>query len=106
MVQQCYAVPSIDPCNASLITLTEQRYALAVMYFSLGGDGWRMGANPDLDPNAPPGQWMSSLNYCEWGAHQIVCDEFGNVLNLNLSEFIFIHIDIINILVKITSDII
>lgn len=106
MVQQCDADPPIDLCNAFLITLMEQRYALAVMYFSLGGDGWVYGSNPDLDPNAPPGQWMSSLNYCEWGAHQIVCDEFGNVLNLNLSEFIFIYIDIINILVKITSDII
>jgi hypothetical protein len=98
MVQQCYSDPPIDPCNASLITLTEQRYALAVMYFSLGGDGWRIGANPGLDPNAPPGQWMSSLNYCEWGSNftswdediQLVCDEFGNVLNLNLSEFNFI----------------
>jgi hypothetical protein len=116
MVQQCYAVPSIDPCNASLITLTEQRYALAVMYFSLGGDGWEYGANPDLDPNAPPGQWMSYLNHCEWSTeiveqdwrlyNQLVCDEFGNVLNLNFSELIFIHIDIIHILVKITSDII
>jgi hypothetical protein len=50
MVQQCDADPPIDPCNASLINLTEQRYALAVMYFSLGGDGWRYGSNPGLDP--------------------------------------------------------
>jgi hypothetical protein len=99
MVQQCYSDPPIDPCNASLITLMEQRYALAVMYFSLGGDGWVYGSNPDLDPNAPPGQWMSSLNYCEWGAHQpwgsnqqLLCDEFGNVLKLNLCEFIFIYL--------------
>jgi hypothetical protein len=56
---------------------------------------------------------MSSLNYCEWGSNftwldediQLVCDEFGNVLNLNLSEFNFIYSDIVNILVKITSDI-
>jgi hypothetical protein len=102
MVHQCDADPPIDPCNVSLINLTEQRYALAVIYFSLGGDGWRYGANPGLDPNAPPGQWMSSLNYCEWGAEyvdppfykQLVCDEFGNVLNLNLCEFNFIYFNI------------
>lgn len=96
IIEQCDADPPIDPCDVALLNLNEQRYALAVMYFSLGGDGWNNGANPGLDPNAPAGQWMSGLNYCEWGAdipgedgntyNQLVCDEFGNVLNLNLRE--------------------
>jgi hypothetical protein len=100
IVEQCDADPPIDPCDVALLNLNEQRYALAVLYFSLGGDAWNSGANPGLDPGAPAGQWMSGLNYCEWGAtiagetgesyNQLVCDEFGNVLNLNLREYICI----------------
>ena len=104
IVEQCDTDPPIDPCDVALLNLNQQRYALAVMYFSLGGDGWNSGANPGLDPAAPAGQWMSGLNYCEWGASidgidgnmysQLVCDEFGNVLNLNLREsywFVALH---------------
>ena len=89
------ALTPIDPCTGTQ-ELIEQRYALAVMYFGLGGDSWNAGANPGLDAAAPPGQWMSGLNYCEWGAevsgqggsfNQLVCDEFGNVLNLNLRKY-------------------
>ena len=96
ILEQCGSDPPIDPCDVSLLNLNEQRYALAVMYFSLTGDEWNNGANPGLDPAAPAGQWMSGLNYCEWGADvtgedgssykQLVCDEFGNVLELNLRE--------------------
>jgi hypothetical protein len=103
IVEQCDADPPIDPCDVALLNLNEQRYALAVLYFSLGGDAWNYGANPGLDPGAPAGQWMSGLNYCEWGAevagedgssfNQLVCDEFGNVLNLNLREYICIDFD-------------
>ena len=41
---------------------------------------------------ASKGMWMSRLNYCGWSAgsadssNQVVCDEFGNVLELNLGE--------------------
>jgi len=96
IIEECDALIPIDPCTASQLLLNEQRYALAVMYFGLGGDSWNAGANPGLDPNAPPGQWMSGLNYCEWGSeisgqggsfNQLVCDEFGNVLNLNLRKY-------------------
>ena len=101
----------IDPCTASQILLNEQRYALAVMYFSLGGDNWNAGKNPGnnpgnnrkarngrntrVDKGAPSGTWLSGLNYCQWGTeisgangsyNQLVCDEFGNVLNLNLRK--------------------
>lgn len=65
------------------------------MYFGLGGDSWNKGANPGQDAAAGPGQWMSGLNYCEWGPgisstdgslKLLVCDEQGNVLNLNLRK--------------------
>jgi hypothetical protein len=94
IIEQCDADPPFDPCDDSLFNLTEQRYALAVMYFSLGGDEWSYGSNPDLDLGAPAGQWMSGLNYCDWGSedgsayNQLVCDDFGNVLNVSLREFV------------------
>ena len=65
------------------------------MYFSLGGDGWNTGANPGVDNGAGRGTWLSGLNYCDWDTeisgtngsyNQLVCDEYGNVLNLNLRE--------------------
>lgn len=95
IIEECDAVIPIDPCTASQLNLNEQRYALAVMYFSLGGDSWNAGSNPGQDAAAGPGQWMSGLNYCEWGAEitgtngaydQLVCDDEGNVLNLNLRK--------------------
>ena len=95
IIEECDASVPIDPCTESQILLNEQRYALAVMYFSLGGDSWNAGANPSLEDDAPPGTWLSGLNYCDWGSEvsgtggsfkQLVCDEFGNVLNLNLRE--------------------
>ena len=95
ILEECDATIPIDPCTESQLPFIEQRYALAVMYFSLGGDGWNAGANPGQEAAAAPGQWMSGLNYCEWGPEisgnkgvydQLVCDEFGNVLNLNLRK--------------------
>jgi hypothetical protein len=95
ILEECDAVIPIDPCTASQLILNEQRYGLAVMYFGLGGDSWNAGANPGQDAAAGPGQWMSGLNYCEWGAEitgqggsfdQLVCDDQGNVLNLNLRK--------------------
>lgn len=96
ILDECNADPPIDPCDVALLNLNEQRYALAVMYFSLGGDEWYNGANPGQDRSAPAGLWMSGLNYCDWGAKivyddnnsydQLVCDKFGNVLNLNLAS--------------------
>jgi len=111
ILEECDASVPIDPCTASQILLNEQRYALAVMYFSLGGDNWNAGKNPGnnpgnnrkarngrntrVDKGAPSGTWLSGLNYCEWGTeisgangsyNQLVCDEFGNVLNLNLQS--------------------
>lgn len=65
------------------------------MYFSLGRDDWNGGSNPGLDKRAPEGTWLSGLNYCDWGTeisgangsyNQLVCDQFGNVLNLNLQS--------------------
>lgn len=95
ILEECDAVIPIDPCTASQLLLNEQRYGLAVMYFGLGGDSWNVGANPGQDAAAEKGQWMSGLNYCEWGSEitgtggsyfQLVCDESGNVLNLNLRK--------------------
>lgn len=95
ILEECDADIPIDPCSSSQLLLNEQRYALAVMYFSLGGDSWNAGSNPMLDKAAPAGSWMSGLNYCEWGTeisgangsyNQLICDEFGNVLNLNLRK--------------------
>ena len=96
ILEECDATIPIDPCTESQIILNEQRYALAVMYFSLSGDGWNNGANPGADKGAGAGVWLSGLNYCDWGVeissetggsyNQLVCDDFGNVLNLNLRE--------------------
>ena len=99
ILEECDASIPIDPCTASQIILNEQRYALAVMYFGLGGDSWNAGAYPGQVAralaDARPGIWMTRLNYCEWGAeitgaggsfNQVVCDEQGNVLNLNLRK--------------------
>ena len=97
ILEECNAEVPIDPCTSSQLLLNEQRYALAVMYFSLTGDGWNAGSNSNLDPSAPAGTWMSGLNYCDWGTeisgangsyNQLVCDEFGNVLNLNLRKYL------------------
>jgi hypothetical protein len=98
LIEQCDADPPIDPCDDSLLNLTEQRYALAVMYFSLGGDEWYNESNHGLYLDAPAGRWMSGSDYCDWGAdiegeegssyNQLVCDDFGNVLNLNLRELV------------------
>ena len=99
ILEECDATIPIDPCTESQLILNEQRYALAVMYFSLGGDTWNAGSNPSLDKSAPEGQWMSGLNYCDWGTeisgangsyNQLVCDDFGNVLNLNLRTYCFL----------------
>lgn len=97
ILEECAANPPIDPCDEQQILLNEQRYALAVMYYSLGGDNWNYGANPGLVIEEE-GVWMSPLNYCEWGVdveggnndglsyNMLECDDFGNVLNLNLRE--------------------
>lgn len=97
IVEECDADVPIDSCSESQIFLNEQRYALAVMYFSLGGDQWNEGANPTLDKNAGEGVWMSGLNYCDWNSQvsgangdysQLICDEFGNVMSLNLRKYL------------------
>ncbi|KAL7472640.1 hypothetical protein ACHAXS_013019 [Conticribra weissflogii] len=91
ILEECDSDPPIDPCTETQIILNEQRYALAVMYFSLGGDNWNYGAI-----GSGEGEWMSPLNYCEWGPtiqtqdggsyEMLECDEFGNVLNLNMQS--------------------
>ncbi|ACI64439.1 predicted protein [Thalassiosira pseudonana CCMP1335] len=97
IVEECGADPPIDPCDVNQIMLNEQRYALAVMYFSLGGDNWNSGSNAgQAADNAEVGAWMTGKNYCEWGPEieaqggdkykQLVCDEFGNVQQLNLQS--------------------
>ena len=86
ILKECDAVPPIDPCEISGINVIEQRYALAVLYFSLGGDDWDNGANPGQDANAA-GVWLSGLNYCNWG-NDIDCDENGNVMELSLCEYV------------------
>lgn len=95
IIEECDAVVPIDPCDEALLLLNEQRYALAVMYFSLNGNDWNAGANSRIDKGAGEGTWLSGLNYCDWsteisGANgsyeQLVCDQFGNVLNLNLQS--------------------
>jgi hypothetical protein len=95
IIEECDAVTPIEYCGETQLILNEQRYALAVMYFSLGGDEWNVGSNPGPDKSAGPGKWLSGLNYCDWGSEitsangsydQMVCDEFGNVLYLNLRE--------------------
>ena len=99
ILEECGNDPPIDPCTATQIILNEQRYALAVMYYSLAGDGWNNGAIGSGD-----GEWMSDKNYCEWGpeisadvggagagagSYQMLeCDEFGNVLSLNMREYL------------------
>ena len=96
IVEECAAVTPIEYCGETQLILNEQRYALAVMYFSLGGDEWNAGSNPGPDKGAGEGKWLSGMNYCDWGSEitstsgsykQLECDEFGNVLYLNMREF-------------------
>ena len=98
ILEECDAATPIEYCGGDVqLVLNEQRYALAVLYFSLGGNEWNAGANPNIDKSAPEGVWLSGKNYCDWGSEmsgsstntngtydQLVCDEFGNVLYLNL----------------------
>jgi hypothetical protein len=95
IIEECGAVTPIEYCGETQLLLNEQRYALAVMYFSLGGDGWNAGSNPGPDKGAGEGRWLSGMNYCDWGSEitstsgsyrQLECDEFGNVLYLNMRE--------------------
>ena len=122
ILEECEAAAPINPSTPSQTLLNVQRYALSVMFYSLGGQGWTYGRNEllligrytnpspkqrrdssggqgwiygrkvTLDNVASKGTWMSRLNYCEWSAestdssNQLVCDEFGNVVNLNLRE--------------------
>ena len=88
ILKECDADPPIDPCDESGINLIEQRYALAVLYFSLGGDDWYGGANPGQDPSAPAGKWLSGLNFCNWAAWRLDCDEDGNAVTINLCEYV------------------
>ena len=86
MLEECS-----DPCPTNLCTtVAKQRYALAVVYFSMGGDGWERGSNPGLDKS---GTWLSGCNYCEWNATQVVCDQSNkNVLELHLGELLLINV--------------
>ena len=43
LLEECEAAVPINPCTPSQALLNEQRYALAVMYHSLGGQGWAYG---------------------------------------------------------------
>ncbi len=95
IIEECNAVTPIEYCGETQLILNEQRYALAVMYFSLGGDEWNAGSNPGPDKGAGAGQWLTGMNYCDWGSEvtstsgsykQLECDEFGNVLYLNMRE--------------------
>ena len=97
IIEECTAATPIEYCGETQLILNEQRYALAVMYFSLGGDEWNAGSNPGLDKSAGEGTWLSGLNYCDWGSEitsangsykQLECDEFGNVLFLNMREIV------------------
>ena len=85
ITEECDATVPINPCTESQLPIIDQRYALAVMYFSLGGDDWNDGANPGLDYDASPGTWLSGLNYCEWG--RLDCDDFGNVLEIDFGKW-------------------
>lgn len=62
-----------DPCDQGQTFFIEQRYALAVMYFSLGGDDWGLTS----------GEWISEMNHCDW--LMVNCDSFpnGNVIEIN-----------------------
>ena len=51
----------------------DQRYVLAVFYFSLGGNEWSL-----------KGSWLSNLSHCVW--HGVICDADGNIKALHLSK--------------------
>jgi len=79
ILEECDATTPIDLCSTSQMLLREQRYALSVLYFSLGGERWRRGSNPNLDRG-----WLSGSNYCIWSG--VICDAFGNVLQFSLED--------------------
>ena len=83
------------PCTETLLQL----YALAVMYFSLGGDEWKHGSNSDLDKDEEERNWLSGRNFCDWGSSknggtdQVVCDESNtSVLELHLGELLLVNV--------------
>jgi hypothetical protein len=58
-----------DPCS---YTTLQQRYALATMYYSTNGDGWRNNE-----------EWLSAAPECDW--YQITCtQDTGEVIAINL----------------------
>ena len=62
---------------------TLQRFALAVLYFSLGGSGWdTCGASSDTCDGAA--RWLDAVNECEWFG--VTCDDNGSVTKIVLKE--------------------
>lgn len=59
---------------------TRQRFVLAVVYFSLNGDGWQSCHRYDPTCSATAGtihSWLTATNECTW--NMIRCDEHGRV---------------------------
>jgi hypothetical protein len=55
-----------------------QRYALAVLYYSTGGDNWRRSRT-----------WLTSANECEWFlavSGMSACDSAGNIVTIRLAN--------------------
>jgi len=62
--------------------LIKQRFSLAAFYYSTGGDSsWR-----------ERGNFLSADHVCKWSNGQVICDEGGDVMELNLGKFHVFHV--------------
>jgi hypothetical protein len=85
-----------------------QRYILAVFYFSTGGEKWTHCSKQSSLcrlHNVSSNHFLSNDNECTWGG--IACDSTGNVIAINIGEFILVSVTywvVANMLIRIISN--
>lgn len=60
-----------------------QRYILALLYFTTGGDGWTK-CSRDASMPCSRNSFLSDSHECEWGG--VTCDDLQQVQKLNLGK--------------------
>ena len=67
-----------------------QRYIMAVLYFSTGGDKWLECNGNIMNNNCPKGEnFLSGVSECEWGGSS--CTNEGAVFNVTFGTFMVIN---------------
>ena len=81
------AVDSLQVCPDALLDV-QQRYILALMYFSTGGDNWNECSRADLPMPAPCNTgtpYLGPGDVCTW--YKNVCDQSGALIGLQIGKF-------------------